>query len=80
LPKSSGLRGAFDERTNKGIGRRGDSTPRAFKDWFPYGDLDDAFTIAKTIWNRAGQQASTDQLAAWLEHESVAGGDIQQKF
>ena len=41
---------------------------------FPYGDLDSAVNVARTIYTRAGGQCSLDQLAAWLDYKSVDSG------
>jgi len=46
---------------------------------FPYGDLDDAVDVAKTVHKRGGDACSLDQLAAWLSHESVSSGTFRLK-
>ncbi len=47
---------------------------------FPYTDLDDAVAVAKAIFQHGGQQGTTDQLAAWLEHENVDSGAFKIKI
>jgi hypothetical protein len=46
---------------------------------FPYGDLDDAVEVAKTVYRRGGNSCTADQLAAWLGHESVDSGTFRVK-
>ena len=40
---------------------------------FPYGDLDDAFDVARAIHENAGLSCSPDQLAAYLAQVSTSG-------
>lgn len=47
---------------------------------FPYCDLNDAVAVAKAIFEHGGQQGTTDQLAAWLEHENVESGAFKIKI
>ena len=44
---------------------------------FPYGDLDSAVNVARTIYTRAGGQCGLDQLAAWLDYKSVDSGTFR---
>jgi hypothetical protein len=46
---------------------------------FPYVDLDDALSVANAIYTNAGRQASWDQLAAYLKHESANSGAFRLK-
>ena len=46
---------------------------------FPYNDLDDAVSVAKAIYNNAGQQCDADQLAAYMRHGSIASGAFRLK-
>ena len=47
---------------------------------FPYGDLDDAVGVTKTIHQRGGDACTLDQLAAWMNHESVTSGTFRLKI
>ncbi len=47
---------------------------------FPYGDLDDAMALVRTVHQRSGQQCTVDQLAAWLGHASVESGGYRSKL
>ncbi len=47
---------------------------------FPYGDLDDALSVAKAICKNSGTQADFDQLADWMKHESVTSGTFRVKI
>jgi hypothetical protein len=40
---------------------------------FPYGDLDDAVSVATAIHTNAGLSASTDQLAAYMKQSATSG-------
>lgn len=40
---------------------------------FPYGDLDDAIAVAKSIHDNAGTSCTTDQLAAYMNHTASSG-------
>jgi hypothetical protein len=40
---------------------------------FPYGDLDDAVSVAVAIHSNAGVSATTDQLAAYMKQSSTSG-------
>ncbi|HKM99615.1 MAG TPA: hypothetical protein VJX23_03810 [Candidatus Binataceae bacterium] len=46
---------------------------------FPYGDLDDAVSVAKAIYNNSGAQADFDQLVEWMKHENVDSGAFRVK-
>jgi hypothetical protein len=46
---------------------------------FPYSDLKDAIEVATTIYERAGDRCTPDQLAAWLNHQSVKSGTFRLK-
>jgi len=46
---------------------------------FPYGDLDDAIEVAMALSEHGGL-AEMDQLAAWLEHETVDSGTFRMKI
>lgn len=46
---------------------------------FPYGDLDDALQVAKAVGGNRGL-ASVDQLAAFMDHESVTSGTFRVKL
>jgi len=46
---------------------------------FPYGDLDDALSVAKAIYNNSGNQADLDQLAEWMKHGNVDSGAFRVK-
>ena len=59
-----------------------DSSGRSYersKIGFPYGDLDDALQVAKAVVGNRGL-ASEDQLAAFMEHESVTSGTFRVKL
>ena len=47
---------------------------------FPYEDLDEAVTIAKTIHSNSGDRCSADQLAFWLGHGTVDSGRFRIKL
>ncbi|MHB8381861.1 MAG: hypothetical protein ACYDC3_05920 [Candidatus Binataceae bacterium] len=60
----------------------GDSSGRGYersKIVFPYGDLDDALSVAKAIYKNSGTQADFDQLADWMKHGSVSSGTFRVK-
>ncbi len=40
---------------------------------FPYGDLDDALSVATAIHTNAGTSATTDQLAAYMKQSATSG-------
>ena len=40
---------------------------------FPYGDLDDAVAVARAIWDKAGEECSRSQLAAYLDQTPTSG-------
>lgn len=40
---------------------------------FPYGDLDDAVNIARTVYKYAGMGCTTDQLAGWMGQTATSG-------
>ena len=46
---------------------------------FPYGDLDDALSVAKAIYNNSGNEADFDQLADWMKHDNVNSGAFRIK-
>ncbi len=41
---------------------------------FPYGDLDDAVIVARTVYKYAGMECSPDQLAGWMHQTTSSGG------
>ena len=41
---------------------------------FPYGDLDSAVNVARTVYTRAAGSCGLDQLAAWLGYSSINNG------
>lgn len=41
---------------------------------FPYGDLDSAVNVARTLYERGGGHCQVDQLAAWMNYSSVDNG------
>lgn len=47
---------------------------------FPYVALNDAVDVAQAIFEHGGQQGTTDQLAAWLKHETVESGTFKIKI
>lgn len=47
---------------------------------FPYLDLSDGVTVAKTIFDRAGGECTIDQLAADLSHDTVNSGAFRNKL
>lgn len=47
---------------------------------FPYGDLDDALSVATAIHKNAGVECTIDQLAAFLGYSSVGGGAFRLKL
>lgn len=46
---------------------------------FPYGDLDSAVRVARTIYEQAGDQCALDQLAAWMSYSAVDNGAFRQQ-
>jgi hypothetical protein len=47
---------------------------------FPYVSLDDAISVAKTVYKLGGNQCRLDSLAADLGHETVISGGFRQKL
>lgn len=47
---------------------------------FPYGDLDDAVVVAKTLHRESGGHARIDQLVAWLGHKALDSGGFRTKL
>jgi hypothetical protein len=47
---------------------------------FPYGDLDGALEVAKTIYNHGGNAATLDQLVDWMDHDNVTSGAFRNKI
>lgn len=48
---------------------------------FPYGDLEDAIVVATAVFqNAGGSQCSADQLAAWMNHDSMTSGAFRVKL
>ncbi len=47
---------------------------------FPYNDLEEAQRVARAVHDRGGRQCSEAQVAAALNHDSVAGGAFRLKL
>ncbi|MGD9894356.1 MAG: hypothetical protein AB7U18_23965, partial [Dehalococcoidia bacterium] len=47
---------------------------------FPYVDLDNALSVARSIHEKGGGQCELDQLAAWMGHETVSSGAFNLKI
>lgn len=58
----------------------GDSKRVVSRIAFPYGDLEDAITVGDAIRKYAGRDCTTDQLAAWLGHDSVSSGSFRSRL
>ena len=71
-----------DEKEKQTAGDTTESGTRGYersKIVFPYGDLNDALSVAKAIYNNSGNQADIDQLAEWMKHDNVNSGAFRVK-
>ncbi|MGO9449703.1 MAG: hypothetical protein ACLQDV_01470 [Candidatus Binataceae bacterium] len=71
-----------DEKEKETSANATDSGTRGYersKIVFPYGDLNDALSVAKAIYNNSGDQADMDQLAEWMKHDNVNSGAFRVK-
>ncbi len=66
---------SFEER-NEVVGSKRPKSSIAF----PYGDLEMAIGVAKTIFDHSGQQCYIHQLASWLNHDNVNSGAFRLKL
>ena len=74
---------ATEEKEPIDGGSDGDSSGRGYersKIVFPYGDLDDALSVAKAIYANGGTKADFDQLVDWMKHENTTSGAFRVKI
>lgn len=73
-----GAEPAPDEVDNGASSEDGQSRQRSTIK-FPYGDLNDAVIVATFVQDQGGGSCTLDQLASWMDHESVLSGTFRMK-